>query len=267
MLEYDADIENKVYLPLICKREVIVLTYSFSLSRLASIRVYIPDVQRKGYSVVDDLVLLDRSLGVSIVEYGNSPDTHEVYDKVLEKGVKLEQYNTRAYLKSKHNINFIINDILERRYKEKYNIDFLEDFYCSKDLNWYANENMMNVADDFFLHESMRKNFKPFISVSTLSSYVNGRYADFYKFVNKALSRTIKLVRVDNNKIDKKEPIYILEYHPVIETKKHVRGKLKVYKHIDASKTTMLSLTWKELKQFCKANNIPLSVVLSKTAC
>lgn len=267
MMEYDEDIENKVYLPLICKREVIVLTYSFSLSRLASIRIYIPDVQRKGYSVVDDLILLDRNLGISIVEYGTSPDTHEVYDKVLEKGTKLEQYNTRAYLKSKHNINFIINDILERRYKEKYNIDFLEDFYCSKDLNWYANENMMNVADDFFLQESMRKNFNPFVSVSTLSSFVNGRYADFYKFVNKALSRTIKLVRVGNNKIDKKEPIYILEYHPVVETTKRVKGKQRVYKHIDTSKTAILSLTWEELKQFCKDNNIPLSVVLSKYAC
>lgn len=266
MMEYDEDIENKVYLPLVCKGEVIVLTYSFSLSRLASIRVYIPDVKRKGYSVVDDILLLDRNLGVSVIEEGSSPDTHEFYDKVLEKGERLEQYDTRVYLKTKHNINFVINDILERRYKGKYNIDFLEDFYCSKEMNWYANEDMMNIADDFFLHESIRKNFKPFVNINTLSNFVNGKYADFYKFVNKCFSRTIKLVRVYNNKIDKKPTTYLLELHPTYETQKFVRGKKRTYKHIDLTKTTTLTLSWQELKHFAKSNNIPLSVVLSQSA-
>ena len=102
----DAKVEEKLYLPLRHNENLILLSFSLLINRVVSIRMYIPDNIRTGYAKVDDLITLDKGgMGISILEKGFCPDTHEFYENKLEYGEELEQYNCRKILPTKNNIN------------------------------------------------------------------------------------------------------------------------------------------------------------------
>jgi hypothetical protein len=261
----DLEAESKLYMPLRYKGELILLSYSIIINRLVSIRLYIPS-ERKGYADVDDLISLNKgSLGVSILERGHSPDTHEFFKNVLEEGEYLEQYDCRIFLPTKSNINYILNNVLERRYKVKFNVDFLKDFYNSKKNVWYCNEETYLAVDEESLNSALEDNIEEYKDIYIQSPYLKNRYADYYKVIKKYLEFKSKANELTTTEIIKPNIVINISFHSVTK-KEYVRLGKKITKQtIDDSKTYTKTFSFKELVKFLQSKGIESYIQVSKT--
>ena len=257
------DNERRIYLPIVHKNDIIFLSYSVCISSLVSIRMYIPSRFDKNRSIVDDLITIGSgSIGISILEAGFNPDTHEMFDNVLEKGKFLDNYKIWTYKATKQNINYVLNKALERRYKEKYNIDFLEDFECNKSNVWHANRDLLQVIDESQLDEALTHCIE-YKDIFVNSSYIQAGYGDFYKQIHK-LKDLPKTKILNNNVIYKKPITYTLRTYNVVEKKSILKNnEVKTELLVDKNKVHSKISNLNTILFFLQEHNIIFRYSLS----